>query len=327
MRWRASLIALALGGAAAAQDFPPALPAGAIETHARDAAPATWPTPWRSWSADAPPVETLEGALALRVFRLDGPETTALGVARAMQATLSAAGFETVLDCAADGCGGFDFRNAIPAAPTMRLAARDFRQLTMRRGGDVAALTLSRAGDALWGQLATLQSARRPAPAPPPAEPPEAASADAAPAEGPPNDAAPPGSSPPPAAAQPTDSAGAALAFDAAGRAVLEGVAFRPGSTELSEDSADSLAAAATAINAMPDRRFVLVGHTDDAGDLAVNVRVGKARAEAVRQALIAAGIAADRLTAEGAGWLAPRADNATEAGRASNRRVELLAR
>jgi OOP family OmpA-OmpF porin len=316
MRWRASLLVLALGGAAAAQGFPPEPPPGAIETHARESAPALWPTPWRSWGGDAPPVEALEGALALRVFRLDAPEATALGVARAMQARLAAAGFETVLDCADAGCGGFDFRNAIPAAPTMRLAARDFRQLTMRRGGDVASLTLSRAGGALWGQLATLQDARRPAPAPPPAEPPDAGPADA-----------PPPASPEAPAAMPTGAAGAALAFDAAGRAVLEGVAFRPGSTELSEESAAALAAAAAAIRAMPDRRFVLVGHTDDAGDLAVNIRVARARAEAVRQALIATGIGAERLSAEGVGWLAPRADNATEAGRAANRRVELLTR
>jgi OOP family OmpA-OmpF porin len=69
-----------------------------------------------------------------------------------------------------------------------------------------------------------------------------------------------------------------------------------------------------------------LVGHTDAEGGLAANIDLSRRRAAAVRDRLVAQhGIAAERLSAEGVGWLAPRATNATEAGREANRRVEAV--
>jgi outer membrane protein OmpA-like peptidoglycan-associated protein len=60
--------------------------------------------------------------------------------------------------------------------------------------------------------------------------------------------------------------------------------------------------------------------------DLAVNVKLSQARAQAVVTALTAQhGIAAARLIAFGAGPFAPVATNKTEEGRAKNRRVELV--
>jgi OmpA-OmpF porin, OOP family len=70
-----------------------------------------------------------------------------------------------------------------------------------------------------------------------------------------------------------------------------------------------------------------VVGHTDAVGELEANLRLSKARAEAVIEALVARGISRGRLQAFGAGPYAPVASNREEAGRAQNRRVELVER
>jgi OOP family OmpA-OmpF porin len=304
------------GAAAATYDLAP-LPPGAVETWAQTRDPGQWPAPLRRFGDDGPVTETVEGRLTVRTFRIDGDAAT-LATARWAQDRFEAQGYATILDCGGADCGGFDFRQALRTAPAphMRISLGDFRQLTMRRGDDLAALTLSRAGGALWGQLATVADAYRPAPETTARDLPEK-----------PSDAAPSGpdaGAPAPLAPGP-ETIGAAL--DLHGHAPLDGVAFRANSTELAEGGAAMLDAAAAAIAERPDRAFLVVGHTDDAGPLDVNIRVGRERAEAVRRALVDRGVQAERLTAEGAGWLAPRASNATEAGRALNRRVELIVR
>ncbi len=68
-------------------------------------------------------------------------------------------------------------------------------------------------------------------------------------------------------------------------------------------------------------------GHTDNTSTPAHNQQLSEARARAVVRALTAQGVAADRLQAAGFGQSQPLADNATDAGRAQNRRVELVKR
>lgn len=65
-------------------------------------------------------------------------------------------------------------------------------------------------------------------------------------------------------------------------------------------------------------------GHTDSVGREGYNATLSRKRAEAVRQALIARGVPADRLVAEGFGSRNPIADNGTGEGRARNRRIEI---
>lgn len=65
-------------------------------------------------------------------------------------------------------------------------------------------------------------------------------------------------------------------------------------------------------------------GHTDNVGRVAANTNLSLRRAEAVRAALISRGVAADRLVANGVGAADPIASNASEQGRARNRRIEI---
>ena len=70
-----------------------------------------------------------------------------------------------------------------------------------------------------------------------------------------------------------------------------------------------------------------IVGHSDNQGGLALNLDLSQRRAEAVMQALIDRGVPPGQLEARGIAYLAPVASNATEEGRAQNRRVELVLR
>lgn len=74
-----------------------------------------------------------------------------------------------------------------------------------------------------------------------------------------------------------------------------------------------------------PDITVEVQGHTDDRGRDEYNLRLSGERAEAVRQYLIQAGIAAERMTSRGYGESRPIDSNRTAAGRARNRRVEFV--
>jgi OmpA-OmpF porin, OOP family len=110
------------------------------------------------------------------------------------------------------------------------------------------------------------------------------------------------------------------------GRVAVYGIHFDTGKSELKPDSTPSLVEIGKMLKAKPDLRVYIVGHTDMVADLATNMALSQARAQAVVKALVGQqGIAAARLIAFGAGPYAPVASNKTEEGRARNRRVELV--
>ncbi|GFO59636.1 membrane protein [Geomonas silvestris] len=75
-----------------------------------------------------------------------------------------------------------------------------------------------------------------------------------------------------------------------------------------------------------PDTTAVIEGHTDNVGDADYNLKLSQRRAEAVVNYLVDNyGIDRSRLTAKGYGLTRPVADNATDAGRQKNRRVEAV--
>ena len=73
----------------------------------------------------------------------------------------------------------------------------------------------------------------------------------------------------------------------------------------------------------LKDRRFEVIGHTDADGARPANVSLSLARAQAVKTYLTGKGLPADRIAISGMGPDQPVASNATEAGRARNRRIE----
>jgi OOP family OmpA-OmpF porin len=110
------------------------------------------------------------------------------------------------------------------------------------------------------------------------------------------------------------------------GHAVLWDLAFPIGSAELGPGSFASLEALAEVMRMRSDLRILLVGHTDADGALPGNIALSRRRAEAVRSRLADRyDIAPERVRAEGVGYLAPIATNATAEGRERNRRVEVV--
>lgn len=77
-------------------------------------------------------------------------------------------------------------------------------------------------------------------------------------------------------------------------------------------------------LQANPNKKVTISGHTDNRGTRALNQALSTARANTVKAYLISKGISADRIHAKGYGFDQPVADNATAEGRAQNRRVEL---
>jgi OOP family OmpA-OmpF porin len=117
-----------------------------------------------------------------------------------------------------------------------------------------------------------------------------------------------------------------AQALDGQGYFILEDLVFQTGSSELGDDAFSSLSTLADYLNANPSRTVALVGHTDSEGSLAGNIALSKKRARSVVKRLISdLGVNKTQLSAEGNGFLSPRASNLTEDGRAQNRRVEVI--
>lgn len=122
----------------------------------------------------------------------------------------------------------------------------------------------------------------------------------------------------------------AALAGDIsqAGHVAIYGIYFDTGKAEVKPESKETLVEIGRLLQQDPKLKLYVVGHTDSAGELAMNMDLSRRRADAVVKALAASyGVTADRLQAHGSGPLAPVASNKTEEGRAKNRRVELVER
>jgi len=112
--------------------------------------------------------------------------------------------------------------------------------------------------------------------------------------------------------------------LDANGRVALY-INFDTDKAMLRPDAAPVVDEIAKLLQADPALKLSVDGHTDNTGSAEHNRTLSRARAESVRSALLAKGIDAARLGAQGFGADKPLADNDSEAGRAKNRRVELV--
>lgn len=114
--------------------------------------------------------------------------------------------------------------------------------------------------------------------------------------------------------------------LDANGRVAIYGILFDTNKADIQPASKASLEQIGALLKQQTALKLHVVGHTDNAGTLPANLDLSRRRAAAVAAVLARDyGIARDRLTANGVASLAPVAANSTDAGRAKNRRVELV--
>jgi OmpA-OmpF porin, OOP family len=109
------------------------------------------------------------------------------------------------------------------------------------------------------------------------------------------------------------------------GHIALYGIHFETAKATILPDSESVLAEVAKMLQQNPDVKVSVEGHTDNVGSAAANQTLSEKRAQAVVAWLSSHGIEGSRLQAKGWGASKPVEDNATEEGRAKNRRVELV--
>jgi outer membrane protein OmpA-like peptidoglycan-associated protein len=124
------------------------------------------------------------------------------------------------------------------------------------------------------------------------------------------------------------DAAALLDSLDRVGHTVLKGILFDTDKAVIKPESRKALEEIAKLLRENPGVAAFIVGHTDTSGSFEHNMDLSGRRAAAVVEALVSDfGISVDRLTPRGVGPLAPIGSNDTEAGRALNRRVEMVKR
>lgn len=291
---------------AVAFDF--SLPATARQTVSRDTGPDRFDAPIAVFDGDRVPMIAVEGDVARSAWRIDSPGVTAFQVMRPLRTQLAEAGFDIALDCAAEACGGFDFRFAMETlpGPNMYVNIRSYHVVTGIRGAngeidEVVNLLTSTSATSAYVQIIHAGAlAERGLRIATEADVPVAAPADV------------------------QDSFSARLMVQ--GHIVLTDLEFASGSADLGSGPFGSLSDLAAFLQNRPGMRVALVGHTDTVGGLAGNIAISRARAQSVRQRLIDGfNLPAAQMDAEGMGYLAPLASNLEAAGRDRNRRVEVV--
>ncbi|MEZ5148519.1 MAG: OmpA family protein [Bacteroidales bacterium] len=108
-------------------------------------------------------------------------------------------------------------------------------------------------------------------------------------------------------------------------KVVLNNIFFETGKADLKPESYLELAKAVELMNANPSMVVEVGGHTDNVGSDEANMKLSHDRAKSVRDFMVKAGVASERLMAKGYGETEPVASNETPEGRQANRRTEFV--
>jgi len=223
------------------------------------------------------------------------PGPSILEVFRNFETQLMKAGFQTLLSCKDDDCGGIPFSEAVDSLPVpqMWVDGFDYRYLAGRKaeGGTetYATVLVSRNNDEVTAQLIVAVVG---------------AISD-----------------------KMVDAAAMAKGLGEEGHVALYGIYFDTDKAVVKPESKPTLDEIAKLLRAQPQLNVVIVGHTDSQGQYDHNMDLSRRRAEAVAGTLAQTyQVVRTRLRTAGVGYLAPVGSNASEDGRALNRRVELVA-
>jgi outer membrane protein OmpA-like peptidoglycan-associated protein len=102
-------------------------------------------------------------------------------------------------------------------------------------------------------------------------------------------------------------------------------ISFDTGRSDIKANLRPILDQFAQGLGQQPSMEVRIVGHTDNTGSDAVNNPLSVNRAQSARDYLVSRGVSSSRISIDGRGSREPIADNATEAGRARNRRIDIF--
>jgi outer membrane protein OmpA-like peptidoglycan-associated protein len=285
------------------------LPRNAAITLERNSDFDSYEIPLGQYKNGTVPTQSFEGEIDRQSWRIDGQDLTTLQILAPIRSQLKQLGFTTLFECDTDSCGGFDFRFNVEVLPppSMYVNLRDFRFLTAEAGpndepNEIVTVLVSKSGASGYVQI--IRGYR--------------------------NGGGPIGLGKPVAEPDNVSDGGnpplLATEFETRGHVILSDLKFETGSSNLSPGDYQSLRDLAQYLAEHPKVKIALVGHTDSVGGLSGNIALSKNRAISVFERLRDAfDVSADRMEAEGMGYLAPIASNLTQAGRDQNRRVEAV--
>jgi outer membrane protein OmpA-like peptidoglycan-associated protein len=230
-----------------------------------------------------------------RIAYRSHPGASILEVSRNFEAQLTRAGFETLLSCDTDACGGIPFTEAIDALPAPQMWIDGFnyhylagRKIEGARETHVSVI-VSENNREIYAQLTVAETRA--------------------------------------IENRMVDAAAMSKGLRETGRIALYGIYFDTDRAVIKPESRPALEQIAKLLTGEVALNLFIVGHTDSQGPYAYNLDLSRRRAEAVAEELVKTyRIGAPRLRTAGVAHLAPVGSNGSEAGRALNRRVELVA-
>lgn len=235
----------------------------------------------------------LEGRITRIAYRTP-PGPSILEVSRNFETQLAKAGFETVLACDTDACGGIPFTEAVDVLPIPQMWVDGFNyHYYAGRKSDggretYASVIVSENNREITAQLTVAELGAM--------------------------------------ANKMVDAAAMAKGLGETGHIALYGIYFDTDKAVIKPESRPTLEQIAKLLTVQPQLNVFIVGHTDNQGNFDYNLDLSRRRAEAIAAELVRSyRIAQPRLRTAGVGFLAPVGSNATESGRALNRRVELV--
>ncbi len=231
----------------------------------------------------------LEGRVTRIAYRTaEGPSIAE--VFRDYENQIAAAGYQTLLKCETDACGGTAFAGALGTlnVPLMWVDGFNFRYLAAQKAKTYAELVVSQNNGSIYAELNVIETGGL--------------------------------------ENKMVNAAEMAKGLGEAGHIALYGIYFDTDKADIKKESRPTLDEIAKLLQPQPALKVYVVGHTDSQGGYAYNMQLSRRRAEAVAADLVKSyGLAKARISASGVGFLAPLGSNGSEAGRALNRRVELV--